>query len=159
MRPVIFANFLHLVRTNCWDFYYELKDSGAFLVAIFLFIGSYALVGLYLFRYTFEGYQNFGSFDEAFYNMLILMTTANFPDVMLPAYDKNYWYMLYFISYLIIGLYFMLSFLLANVFIKFKERLERQNDEKYTETRALLIKLFNRFDADSKGYLSYGEAK
>ena len=47
---------------------------------------------------------------------------------MLPAYSTNYWYMIYFVSYLTIGLYFMMSFLLANVFNKFKERLEQQAD-------------------------------
>lgn len=137
----------------------DIKDSAALLIAIFLFITTYAIIGLYLFRYQFEGYQNFGTFDESFYNMLILMTTANFPDIMLPAYAKNYWYCIYFVSYLIIGLYFMMSFLLANVFIKFKDRLEKQADDIYAETEALLIELFDRFDKDSKGYLNYTEAK
>ena len=56
--------------------------------------------------------------------MIILVTTANFPDVMLPAYEKNYWWMLYFVSFLLLGLYFMMNFLLANVFNNFKDRLE-----------------------------------
>lgn len=91
--------------------------------------------------------------------MLILMTTANFPDIMLPAYSKNYWYCMYFVSYLIIGLYFMMSFLLANVFLKFKDRLEKQADSIHSETETLLIELFDRFDKDDKGFLSYFEAK
>ena len=124
MRPVVFGFFLHLVRVSARQFVNDIRDSVTLLVAIFAFIGFYSLVGVYLFRYTFEGYWYFAAFDEALYNMIILMTTANFPDVMLPAYTVNYWNMLFFVSYLIIGLYFMMSFLLANVFNKFKERLE-----------------------------------
>ena len=66
----------------------------------------------------------FSGFSEASFNILVLLTTANFPDIMLPAYASNYWWMLYFITYLIIGLYFLLNFLLANVFNNFKDRLE-----------------------------------
>ena len=51
--------------------------------------------------------------------MLILLTTANFPDIMLPAYNVNFMYSIFFISYLMIGLYFLLSLLLANIFTKF----------------------------------------
>ena len=136
-----------------------MKDSAQFLVAIFMFIAAYALTGLYLFRYSYEGFAYFNSFEDSFYNMVILMTTANFPDIMLPAYDKNYWYMLFFVSYLIFGLYFLMSFLLANVFNKFKDRLEQQASNILSKSENLLIVLFNRFDYTSKGYLSYSEAK
>jgi two pore calcium channel protein len=58
--------------------------------------------------------------------MLILLTTANFPDVMLPAYYENYFYMAFFVIYLLVGLFFLMNLLLASVFIKFKERFERK---------------------------------
>ena len=87
------------------------------------------------------------------------MTTANFPDIMLPAYYENYWNMIYFVSYLILGLYFILSFLLANVFIMFKERLEKRTVDIHYKTEALLIELFDRFDNNNKGFLSYFEGK
>ena len=126
LRPFVFACFLHLVRLNFRHFYHDLKDSATTLIAIFLFIAMYALVGHFLFRYSFEGFNYFSSITDANFNMLILMTTANFPDIMLPAYSENYWVMLYFVSYLFIGLYFMMNFLLANVFNRFKDRLETQ---------------------------------
>ena len=91
--------------------------------------------------------------------MLILMTTANFPDIMLPSYRESYWYILYFGSFLIIGLYFLMNFLLANVFNKFKDRLERNALEIMKKTELLLIELFDRFDYSSKGYLNWKESK
>ena len=126
LRPIVFGSFLHLIRVNARQFYHDVKDSASILVAIFLFIGFYGLIGHFLFRYKFEGYLYFESIGESFYNMMILMTTANFPDVMLPVYKENFWWMLFFVSYLVVGLYFLMSFLLANVFNKFKDRLENQ---------------------------------
>ena len=52
-----------------------------------------------------------------------------------------------------------MSFLLANVFNKFKDRLEQQADNILSKSENMLTELFNRFDYTSKGYLSYSEAK
>ena len=59
--------------------------------------------------------------------MFILLTTANFPDIMLPEYDKNPINCFVFVSFLILGLFFMMNVLLANVFSKFQQRLEGEN--------------------------------
>lgn len=56
LRPVVFGCFLHLVRLNFRHFYHDLKDSATILGTIFLFIVLYALIGFFLFRYSFEGY-------------------------------------------------------------------------------------------------------
>ena len=67
--------------------------------------------------------------------------------------------MLFFVSYLLFGLYFMMNFLLANVFMMFKERLERRAISIRYKTETLLKELFDRFDHNNKGYLSYFEGK
>jgi len=147
------------MRLNFKQFLNDIKDSAALLISIFLFIMIYSLIGLYLFRYTYEGFKYFSNFERSFCNMVILMTTANFPDIMLPAYTQNYWNMLFFVSYLILGLYFLMSFLLANVFNKFKGRLEEAAANIHCKTENLLIELFDRFDEQKKGHLNYNEAK
>ena len=62
--------------------------------------------------------------SEAYYRMLILLTTANFPDIMLPAYNENIFNVVLFMSYMMLGLYFMFNILLATVYSRFKRRLE-----------------------------------
>ena len=106
------------------DFWDDLKGSFVIIMSVFAWIFIYAIVGFYLFRYTFEGTMYFLDFKQSYSSMLTALTTANFPDVMLPAYHQNYFIMLFFVSYLIVGLYFLLNLLLANVFNKFKQRLE-----------------------------------
>ena len=55
----------------------------------------------------------FENIAASYYSMLILITTANFPDVMLPAYYVSYFWCIYFVSFLILGLYALLNLLLA----------------------------------------------
>ena len=62
---------------------------------------------------------------EAYFQMLVLLTTANFPDIMLPAYYRSYWNSLFFIVFMCFGLFFLTNILLANIFGKFRERLEK----------------------------------
>ena len=89
--------------------------------------------------------------------MLILMTTANFPDVMLPAYQTSYWCTFYFISFLFIGLYFLLNLLLASIFNKFKERLTKRGINYETKLRDYLSEYIDGFDDGLKGYLDAEE--
>ena len=55
----------------------------------------------------------FDNVVNSYYSMLILLTTANFPDVMLPAYNVSFFWSIYFVSFLILGLYALLNLLLA----------------------------------------------
>ena len=86
--------------------------------------------------------------------MLVLMTTANFPDVMLPAYEKSWFYCIFFIGFLVVGMFFLLNMLLANIFNKFKERLNASGLY-YLKRQSEFLELYiNRFDEENKGYLT-----
>lgn len=122
LRPFILINFLGTLRQNFKDFFADLCGSITIIATVFGWIFIFACLGFYLFRYSFEGLVDFNSFTVSFASMLTLITTANFPDVMLPAYHKNYFAMLFFVIYLCVGLFFLLNLLLASVFSKFKAR-------------------------------------
>ena len=49
---------------------------------------------------------------------------------MLPAYEESFWYAAIFVIYLIVGLYFLLNILLANVFSMYKKRLEMKMEKR-----------------------------
>ena len=68
-------------------------------------------------------------------------------------------YALFFVGYLIIGLYFLQNILLAIVFDNYKKRITQKVENK-TETRvSYIIKYFEMFDLDNDGILSLIEAK
>ena len=50
-----------------------------------------------------EGVAYFKDIGTAVVSLVVLLTTANNPDVMIPAYSDNRLYALYFILYLAIG--------------------------------------------------------
>jgi len=126
LRPIIFGSSLSSVRHNALNLLYDIRDSGVVLFSILVFIFVYANVGHLVFRNMNEGFLYFPNLYEGTYQMLILITTANFPDVMLPAYNVSFWWSFFFISFLLIGLYCLLNFLLAQIFNGFSKRLASQ---------------------------------
>ena len=79
--------------------------------------------------------------------MFILLTTANFPDIMLPAFAHSYWYCWYFIIFLLLGLYFMINMLLAHVYTRFKLRVTKESLEYHDKFKDCLECYINRFDS------------
>ena len=50
---------------------------------------------------------------------VVLLTTANYPDVMMPSYNKDSLSVVFFFTYLMICLYFLMNLLLAVVYEAF----------------------------------------
>ena len=58
----------------------------------------------------------FNSVAHSFIHLFILVTTANFPDVMNPYTECNGWAFLFFAAYIVLSLYTFLSLVLAVVY-------------------------------------------
>uniref|UniRef100_A0A8C8R9M3 Two pore segment channel 1 n=1 Tax=Pelusios castaneus TaxID=367368 RepID=A0A8C8R9M3_9SAUR len=66
-------------------------------------------------------FQYFNTLENSLVNLFVLLTTSNFPDVMMPSYSRNPWSCVFFIVYLSIELYFIMNLLLAVVFDTFND--------------------------------------
>jgi hypothetical protein len=62
----------------------------------------------------------FGSVGMAMRQLFVLLTTANFPDVMLPVYKCSPWSSVFFVVYLLLGLSFLLNIVLATSYTAFQ---------------------------------------
>ena len=124
IRPIVVIITLSAVRERVFGVFVDLYESALILVKIFAYIGFFAIIGYYMFAGMIEGSMYFSTLSQSYYSLLVLITTANFPDVMLPAYNVNFFYCFYFVIYLAFGLYLLLNLLLAKVFSNYRRRLE-----------------------------------
>ena len=98
-----------------------------------------------MFSGTVQGVQYFDNTNDSFYRMFVLLTTANFPDIMLPAYGMNPFYCVPFIFFLFTTMFLLQNFLLAIIYSKFKDRLEDKLESKKDERQSFLMDEFKKY--------------
>merc|ERR1719382_1108498 len=52
-----------------------------------------------------DGQPYFATFADSYWDLYILVTTANNPDIMMPAYNKHSFYAIFFIVFEAVSLY------------------------------------------------------
>ncbi|CAL5342606.1 unnamed protein product [Camellia sinensis] len=120
----------------------------------FLFLLFSSWVAYVMFEDTEQGKTVFTSFGTTLYQMFVLFTTSNNPDVWIPAYKASRWYCLYFVLYVLLGVYFVTNLILAVVYDSFKSQLAKQVSEKDRTRKRILGKVFNLIDKNNCGYLN-----
>ncbi|CAH3104124.1 unnamed protein product [Porites lobata] len=88
------------------------------LILLLFVILIFAMLGFYLFSDNEED-EFFSSFGRSFISLFVLLTTANYPDVMMPSYNRSRWFVIYFAVYISVTLYFLMNLLLAVVYDTF----------------------------------------
>jgi hypothetical protein len=104
-----------------------------------------------------EAYEEFGSLRDAGWNLLVLLTTANFPDVMIPVYKEHRVYCLFFIAFLVVGLFFLMNLLLAVAYNSYATQLQ-YNVARFTYKRKQSLQIaFKLLDISGDGYIELPE--
>jgi len=98
-----------------------------FILGVFLF----ALLALKLFgrrnHLTYpDGQSYFKNYFDSIWDLYVLVTTANNPDVMMPAYDESKWFAIFFIIFIIICLYVFMSIVLAAIYNNYRTNLKNE---------------------------------
>ena len=96
------------------------RFGGVFFVLV-LYVLTYGWAAVLLFRRAEEGVSDFDTLAEAIWTLLITLTTANFPDVMMPFYTRSRLVVLFFGPYLLLGHIFLLNLVLAVVVHAYSE--------------------------------------
>ncbi|XP_030930423.1 two pore calcium channel protein 1A-like isoform X2 [Quercus lobata] len=118
---------------------------------LFLLFSSW--LAYVMFEDTQQGKTVFTSYGTTLYQMFVLFTTSNNPDVWIPAYKASRWFCLFFVLYILLGVYFVTSLILAVVYDSFKDQLAKQVLMMDSTRKRILEKAFNLIDKDNHGFL------
>ncbi|KAM7018939.1 two pore channel protein 1 isoform 2-T2 [Tautogolabrus adspersus] len=120
LRPIFLVDcrYCGAVRRNLRQIFQSLPPFIDILLLLLFFMVIFAILGFCLFS-TNTSNPYFSTLENSLVSLFVLLTTANFPDVMMPSYSKNRWSCVFFIVYLSIELYFIMNLLLAVVFDTF----------------------------------------
>eukprot|EP00050_Salpingoeca_kvevrii_P002362 m.191560 g.191560 ORF g.191560 m.191560 type:complete len:635 (+) comp10594_c0_seq3:67-1971(+) len=91
------------------------------LLLLLCFLFMFAVIGFYAFSKNVED-NFFGTLKDSFVSLFVLITTANYPDVMMPAFSDTSWAFFFFLAFLLLGLYFLMNLILAVVYDTFREK-------------------------------------
>ena len=86
IRPFYLVVSIRVLRIYCVRYLLVIKDSVPIMVFTLTFILYFSMMAQRLFQGTLQGVKYFNSRTDAFYSMFVLITTSNYPDIMLPSY-------------------------------------------------------------------------
>lgn len=134
IRPMLLLSMSHKLRSGFSSLVKALPRFIDGLLTITVLIVIYAVFGMVLFEGTDEGTQYFNNFADACLNLLILLTTANFPDVMMPIYSQVRAGSLFFVSFLMVGQLLVMNLVFASVYQNYRHEVAQRAME-YVEQR------------------------
>jgi hypothetical protein len=96
--------------------------------------------------------DGFQSVPKAFVHMFTLFTTENFPDFTQPAFVTNSATFVYFLSFMYVGLFFLMPVLLAMNVSFYMEYTEKQIRSERKKEWQGLMKAFSMIDKEGLRY-------
>ncbi|XP_055926309.1 two pore calcium channel protein 1-like isoform X2 [Argiope bruennichi] len=157
LRPLFIVNFSESkqVRRAFRNIRKTLPDILNVLILFFLSISLFSLMAQKLFqkrdlKYP-DGKPYFTNYLDIYFQLYVLVTTANNPDIMMPAYDSNRWFAIFFIAYLIICLYIFMNIFLAVVYNNYRKHLKNEVRKLVYMKRKSLAKAFDLLKVKKDG--------
>ena len=121
------------------------------IILLFTFIIFYAWIGVVLFYNQPEGKQYFPNLIDGVWTLWVCVTTAIYPDVMMPSYNTNRMAALYFIFFMVVTYFFLMNIILATVVSAYDDELARRR-QNLTDLAAKNLKAaFQLMDSDETG--------
>ena len=131
VRPFFLIYHVHALRRSFLSVILTLREVVTLVGLLFFSIFLFALVGMVIFVGTPEEDMYFSSLFDAYLNLVVLLTTANYPDVMMPAYNYSRWNVIYFVLFLCFGVYFLLNVVTGSIYTSCKNFLQRSWQMQY----------------------------
>jgi hypothetical protein len=125
----ILMGFIRSTREMWKRIFVVVYDSLAIMLIIVSYIVFMSILGYVFFtnlKYT-DPNGFFEDIPTGIFSMIILFTTSNFPDILFPFWKRsNFLTFVFFLGYLLVGLYMLLNLMLAVFYNSYKNQIEKK---------------------------------
>ncbi|XP_056442617.1 two pore segment channel 3 [Gadus chalcogrammus] len=147
-RPLLLVNFTEGRQLR--RAFRSIRNALPQILTVFLlFIFSiliFSLMALKLFGKrglkTNSGKPYFTNFLEIVFDLYVLVTTANSPDIMMPAYNASSFFAVFFVIFILINTYIFMSVFLAVVYNNYKKYLKEEVRQLVRTKRHKMVRAF-----------------
>ncbi|XP_068246953.1 two pore calcium channel protein 1-like isoform X2 [Palaemon carinicauda] len=148
-RPLFAVNFPEMkqIRRSFRNLRRTFPDLINVLGLFFFCLSIFSLMGYKLFggrgMKWVDGRPYFDTYWDSLFDMYVLVTTANNPDIMMPAYDASPYYVIFFVLFLVICFFLYMNIILAVIYNNYRKYLKNEVKKTVYSKRQQLSKAFD----------------
>lgn len=164
LRPLVIVNFSdgRQIRRAWRNMRKTIKEVFHVIALYYFFIFVSAVIAKQIFKVrkdlkNLDGSDYFQDYMECVWELYVLVTTSNNPDVMLPAVNSNRWYCIFFFLHILICFYVVMNVFLSVAYHSYVENMKEEVTKSSKEKKKKLCQAFDviKINVNGKDLVTY----